>query len=628
MSIDDFTGRQGVEVVLVRDEATAEREIAALLAQQTAVIGFDIETAPRREYAADAGAALDPLKAEVRLLQIATESKALVINLRKVPLSSPALSPVWRCALVGHNLSFDIKMLMANGVDLSGAVIVDTILLSGLFLRGEPDNRREGTRRPSLGTAVKEALGVTLPKEMQQSDWGRDELTSEQIAYAALDAVMARRLWAHFQSELEHQRSAPDGVTLATRLNKAVVPIARMELAGVMLDTEVLARLDAGWRFETARLRKEITTRFGVENPGSALQVEAWLGRELRKLGEDREWPRTPAKKLSTQAKHLKRLIGELPGVELFVELPRVQQLASNFGQKLLDRVGSDGRLHGNFQLAGAKSGRFTSSKPNLQNIPRAREIRSVFVAAPGCSLVCADYSQLELRVMAAISGDPVMTAAYCEGRDLHAVTAAAMLGISAEEFNTANPAHADARKKAKAINFGIIFGSGPDGIHDFARDACDILLTVEEASDMIRRFLTTYGGVACWMRQQEARTRRDGFIETVGGRRYWFAWEAGGAYSRNLAFNFPIQGTAAEIAVEAVIRIDARLFRDLPPGKQILQVHDEFVLEVPHGSEDLAKRILVEEMSAAFSALLPNAPVTDLVDAHAGPNWAAAKGG
>jgi DNA polymerase-1 len=229
---------------------------------------------------------------------------------------------------------------------------------------------------------------------------------------------------------------------------------------------------------------------------------------------------------------------------------------------------------------------------------------------------------------MAAISGDPVMTAAYCEGRDLHAVTAAAMLGISAEEFNTANPAHADARKKAKAINFGIIFGSGPDGIHDFARDACDILLTVEEASDMIRRFLTTYGGVACWMRQQEARTRRDGFIETVGGRRYWFAWEAGGAYSRNLAFNFPIQGTAAEIAVEAVIRIDARLFRDLPPGKQILQVHDEFVLEVPHGSEDLAKRILVEEMSAAFSALLPNAPVTDLVDAHAGPNWAAAKGG
>ena len=264
----DLLRRLGVEVDLIDDEATAEREITALLAE-TAVIGLDIETAPRREYAADAEAALDPLKAEVRLLQIATELKALVIDLRKVHLSSPTLSPIWRCALVGHNLSFDIKMLLANGVDLSGAEIVDTILLSGLFLRGEPDNRREGTRGPSLAIAVKEALGVTLPKEMQNSDWGRDELTGEQIAYAALDAVMARRLWVRFQSELEHQRSAPDGVTLSTRLNKAVAPIARMELAGVMLDTEVLARLDAGWRFETARLREEITTCFGVENRGA-----------------------------------------------------------------------------------------------------------------------------------------------------------------------------------------------------------------------------------------------------------------------------------------------------------------------------------------------------------------------
>ncbi len=626
MSVDDFTGRQGVEVVPIDDEATAEREITTLLAKST-VIGLDIETAPRREYAA-AATALDPLKAEVRLLQIATESKALVIDLRKVHLSSPALSPIWRCALVGHNLNFDIRMLMANGVDLSGAEIVDTILLSGLFLRGEPDNRREGTRRPSLAIAVKEALGVTLPKEMQNSDWGRDELTGEQIAYAALDAVMARRLWAHFQSELEHQRSAPDGVTLATRLNKAVAPIARMELAGVMLDIKALARVDAGWRFETARLHKEITTRFRVENPRSAPQVQAWLGDELRRLGKHREWPRTQAKKLSTQAKHLKRLIGELPGVELFVELPRVQQLASNFGQKLLDRVGSDGRLHGRFQLAGAKSGRFTSSKPNLQNIPRAKEIRSVFVAAPGCSLVCADYSQLELRVMAAISGDPVMTAAYREGRDLHAITAAAMLGIGVEQFDTANPAHADARKKAKAINFGIIFGCAAHGLCEFARDLFEVMLSVQEADAMIQRFLRIYKGVGQWIDDQILRGHRLGFVETIGGRRHRFLWEAGGKFSPNLALNLPIQGTAAEIAVEAVIRIDARLFRDLPPGRLVLQVHDEFVLEVPHGSEDLAKRILVEEMTAAFSALLPNAPVTALVDAHAGPNWAAAKGG
>jgi DNA polymerase-1 len=202
------------------------------------------------------------------------------------------------------------------------------------------------------------------------------------------------------------------------------------------------------------------------------------------------------------------------------------------------------------------------------------------------------------------------------------------MLGIGVEQFDTANPAHADARKKAKAINFGIIFGCAAHGLCEFARDFFEVMLSVQEAGSMIDRFLATYRGVAAWMRRQEVRTRYDGFIETVGGRRHWFAWEAGGAYSRNLAFNFPIQGAAAEIAVEAVIRIDARLRRDLPAGKLLLQVHDEFLLEVPSDCEELAKSILMEEMSSAFSALLPDAPVAGLVDAHAGPNWATVKEG
>ena len=219
------------------------------------------------------------------------------------------------------------------------------------------------------------------------------------------------------------------------------------------------------------------------------------------------------------------------------------------------------------------------------------------------------------------------MRAAYREGRDLHTITAASMLKIAINAFAKSNPLHNEARKKAKAINFGIIFGAGPAGLREFARDAYDVSLTIEEARDLIDRFLETYLGVAAWMRKQDTRARRDGFIETIGGRRHWFAWEAGGVYSRNLALNPPIQGTAAEIAIEALIRIDARLRRDLSAGRLILQLHDEFVLEVPHGSEELAKQILIEEMGGAFSALLPDAPVTDLVDAHCGPNWATAKG-
>jgi DNA polymerase-1 len=256
--------------------------------------------------------------------------------------------------------------------------------------------------------------------------------------------------------------------------------------------------------------------------------------------------------------------------------------------------------------------------------------MRSVFMAAPGKTLIVADYSQLELRVMAEIAKDNVMTEAYRNGLDLHAVTAAGMLGIKPEEFNPEDPFHKEARQKAKAVNFGVIYGSGPSGLREFARDAYNLQLTTEEACRFIDRFLATYPGVARWQHDQENRSRQTMTASTAGGRIYRFAWESNGEYSRNLALNLPVQGTAAEIAVEAMIRIDARLRKELgSKAKLVLQVHDEFVIEVG-GDENIiesAKEVLIEEMVAAFQALRPGAPATGLVDTHVGPNWAAAKG-
>jgi DNA polymerase I len=320
-----------------------------------------------------------------------------------------------------------------------------------------------------------------------------------------------------------------------------------------------------------------------------------------------------------------------VPAVTLLVRFSHFEQLRANFGDKLLDRINPQtGRLHGSFQLAGAKTGRFSSSNPNMQNIHTSESIRSVFVAPPGKLLIDADYSQLELRVMAHIANDEVMTEAYRKGLDLHAVTAAGILGLKPDEFNTEQPAHKEARQKAKAVNFGVIFGSGPSGLREFARDAYNIQITVEEARAMIERFLATYPGVARWQREQETRTRQTRTVSTRGGRVHRFAWEPGGEYSRNLALNLPIQGTAAEIAVEALIRIDARLRARLPGKAQVLlQVHDEFVVEVQDDEAVLlaTKSIVEEEMIAAFEALLPGAPTKGLVTAHSGPTWAAAKG-
>jgi DNA polymerase I len=651
----ELLGNLGAELTFIQTEAQASAEITRLCAA-TNTLGLDVETAPRPEFlpiqwpiaitkdgrrsktqaAMDTSAALDPFRAEVRLLQVAADiagrSVALVIDLRHVPLCSPALAPLWQKKLVGHNLSFDAKMLMANRIKLAGDNLVDTILMSGLVLRGEADKRRPGSRRPSLATAVQEALNIDLPKTAQLSPWWHDRLTDEQIAYAALDAVISLRLATALQPRIENLVSGREALN---RLNKAVNPVARMELAGVALDRDGLAKQAQAWDEELTVLRTKIAA-LGIVNPSSAPQVASWLSSKLEMLDTTTGsqwvslWPRTDTGAMSTKAKHIRRLSNHLPEADLLVRFSSVAQLVSNFGDKLLQRVSPHtGRLHGNFLIAMAKSGRFSSSGPNLQNIPKSTAMRSVFVASPGRMLVVADYSQLELRVMAAIAQDRTMTEAYRSGLDLHAVTAAGMLGIDPCEFASDNLSHKEARQKAKAVNFGVIYGSGPEGLQEFARDAYGIQMNLKEAQGVINRFLETYPGVARWQRAQADKSARTKCVATVGGRVYHFGWEANGYYVRNLALNLPVQGTAAEIAIEALIRIDARLQAELGDrARLVLQIHDEFVVEVDqeHQAVELVKQILEEEMTTAFSILLPAAPTTGLVDAHAGLNWAAAK--
>ena len=654
----DLLAKLGVEIVYVDTEKGAAAEVQRICRLSTR-LGLDIETAPSLKFlpkawpiavtkggrrsklqaSRDTAPALDPFRAEIRLLQVAAEidsrTVVLVIDLRNVSLSSPALMPLWRCKMIGHNLSFDAKMLAANGVPLADENLVDTILMAGLVLRGVEDARREGSRRPSLAVAVKEALGIDLPKTSQLSPWWRDCLAQEQLAYAALDAVFALKLEAALTPRIATLSKGPDGKTLQTRLCEAVGPLARMELAGITLDRGALAKQANAWDQQLISLKDEIA-KIGITNPSSARQVATWLGGELERLDATNatnlaaNWPRTPSGSLSTTAKHLRRLAEHVPAAAVLVRFSQLEQLRSNFGDKLLDAINPQtGRLHGNFQLAKAKSGRFSSSDPNMQNIPRSESFRSVFVAPPGKQLIVADYSQLELRVMAYIANDAVMTEAYRKGLDLHAVTAAGMLGLKPEEFDVEQPGHKEARQKAKAVNFGVIFGSGPAGLKEFARDAYNLQVTMEEARAVIDRFLTTYPGVARWQREQAARTRQTRTVSTRGGRVYRFAWEPNGEYSRNLALNLPIQGTAAEIAIEALIRIDARLRAALPSKAQlVLQVHDEFVVEV-EGDETMVlatKSIVEQEMIAAFEALLPGAPTNCLVTAQSGPTWAAAK--
>jgi hypothetical protein len=448
----DLLASLGAELVYIDTEGQAAAEVQRLCASGRK-LGLDLETAPRSEFlpvawpivvtkqgrrskmqpSMDTSAGLDPFRAEVRLLQVAAEIEGgmvvLVVDLRHVPLSSPALSPLWCCKLVGHNLSFDVKMLMAKGVQIADENLVDTILLEGLVLRGVEDTRREGSRRPSLADAVQEALGLDLPKTSQCSPWWRDRLTQEQIAYAALDAVFALKLEAALIPRIAELSKGPDDKPLQTRLCEAVGPVARMEFAGITVDRDALEKQVNAWDQELTVLKDEIAANLGIMNPSRAPQLAAWLSRELGRLDASNStnlassWPHTPGGSLSTRAKHLRRISDQLPGTGLLVLFSAREQLRSNFGDTLLARIRPQtGRLHGSFLIARAKSGRFSSSNPNMQNIPRGEALRSVFVAAPG--------------QMAHIADDAVMTDAYRKGMDLHAVTAAAILGIKPDEFD------------------------------------------------------------------------------------------------------------------------------------------------------------------------------------------------
>ena len=249
------------------------------ICRSSRTLGLDIETAPLPKFLPkawpiavtkdgrrsklqakmDTSPALDPFRAEVRLLQVAARSIAewwcSSSTCDTFRCSSPALAPLWRCKMIGHNLSFDAKMLVANGVHIADENLVDTILMAGLVLRGVEDARREGSRRPSLAVAVKEALGIDLPKTSQLSPWWRDHLTQEQIAYAALDAVFALKLAAALTPRIMKLSNGPDGKTLQSRLCEAVGPVARMELAGITVDREALAKQANAWDEELTTLK-------------------------------------------------------------------------------------------------------------------------------------------------------------------------------------------------------------------------------------------------------------------------------------------------------------------------------------------------------------------------------------
>ena len=379
--------------------------------------------------------------------------------------------------------------------------------------------------------------------------------------------------------------------------------LAEMERAGMLVDRKALAAFGEMLDGRIDADVKEIYQQAGEEfNINSTQQLGHIL---FDKLGLP------PVKKTktgySTNAEVLERLKGQLA------------KLKSSYVDGLTKVIAEDGRIHTSFQNTVTATGRLSSTEPNLQNIPvrteLGAELRKMFVAPKGWKLVDADYSQIELRLLAHISDDKVMQDAFRTGEDIHTVTASQVFGVPPEAVTH------EMRRRAKAVNFGIVYG-----ISDFSLSQ-DIGVPRYEAKEYMQRYFEKYSGVHQYMTDIVERAKADGFVSTLMGRRRWLPELKSSnfnlrSFGERVALNMPIQGTAADLIKKAMLRVDGRLRREGLEARLVLQVHDELIVECPEGEAEQVQRLLAEEMEHVAELAVPLT-----AEAHAGKSWAEAKG-
>ena len=391
--------------------------------------------------------------------------------------------------------------------------------------------------------------------------------------------------------------------------------MASMEYYGVDADADGIRAFGDKLNENLGEITDEIYRLAGQEfNISSPKQLGKVLFEDLR----------LPCKKktksgYSTNAEVLESIANKHPIVPMILEYRTLSKLSSTYVDSLLKQIHADGRVHSIFKQTETRTGRISSTEPNMQNIPvrkeLGREMRRFFIAREGCLLVDADYSQIELRVLASVCGDENMQQAFLSGSDIHTSTAAQVFGLP-EDF--VSP---EMRSAAKAVNFGIIYGIGPFSLSK------DIGVSVAEAKKYIQSYLDNYPKVTEFMNKTVADGEKNGYVSTIFGRRRYIPELSASnknvqAFGKRAAMNAPIQGAAADIIKLAMVKVYRRLKAELPEVHLILQVHDELILEAPEAQAERAAALLKEEMEAAVKLAVPLT-----VDVHTGKSWYDAKG-
>jgi DNA polymerase-1 len=612
----------GVEVPQIVDDPA---RLAGVIAgcREARLVALDTETT-----------GLDPMRAALVGLSLAVEpGRSWYLPFAHLPpdgplaggeaprnlpaLASEAMAPL-RVLLAdpavpkaGHNIEFDWLILRRAGAELAG-VAYDSKLASFVL---DP-----GRRSHALDELARERLGIELQAYGALVGKGRSERSFAEVPmrdaarYCCADSETVLRLEAAFRPELEDHRLV---ALLETIEMPLVAVLVDMEATGVLIDRALLGEISRGFARELAELELEIYRAAGGDfNINSTPQLRTVLFDKLQLpvLKRTKTGPSTDYEVLE----QLAAMGHEVP--RLMIEYRELAKLKSTYVDALPGFVNpATGRVHTSFNQTGAATGRLSSSEPNLQNIPvrtpRGETIRRAFVAPPGHLLLTADYSQIELRLLAHLSGDPAFVTAFERGGDIHRQTAAVIFGVLETEVTP------EMRARAKTINFGTIYGQGPFAL------SRQLGITQDEAKSFIRQYFERFTGVRAWLDATVEEARRRGYVETLFGRRRYIPELKDKNFNirslgERLATNSPLQGSAADLIKIAMVRIHAALRAGRLATRMVLQVHDELVFEVPAAERAAAVDVVKREMEGVTKLRVPL-----VVSIGAGTNWVDAKG-
>ena len=519
-------------------------------------------------------------------------------------LSDPSLPKA------GHNIKYDMIVLARHGMPVLG-IKFDT-MIAGWIL--DPESRQLG-----LKPMAKSLLGIRMTEIETLIGKGKQQITMDRVPvkdaapYAAADAEVVLQLIPVLREKMLREQTEH----IFNEYEIPLIPVlAGMEMRGVLLDRDFLRQMSADLSDRLADLEKEIYDLAGYPfNINSTQQLSAVLFNTLG-LVPPRTAKKTAAGSYSTAADVLEEMRGEHPVIEKILEYREIGKLKSTYTDTLPETVDKNtGRVHTSFNQTGTVTGRLASNSPNLQNIPTrtelGKQIRTAFTAAPGCRLLSVDYSQIELRIVAHMSGDEAMIAAFNAGQDIHAATAAAIYHCGIDEVTK------DQRRHAKAINFGLIYGMSSFGLSKSTG------LTPAEASAFVKAYFEQFPKVKSFLDGLRQTAAQQGWVQTLAGRKRYFP-NLKREMNYNLrnreereAINAPVQGTSADILKAAMIRLPAELEKRGLHASIILQVHDELMLEVPE--EELSEtQNAVREVMENITVLA----VPLLTEAKSGINW------